>query len=113
MRFAEDADWFADCPAVRDFDGVQVKMCHSKSDALSTGRDMIDTAAAVTGRDWCEFTPQWSHSEERLEPFIGQKLCQGALLEGRPAGRDVAAGSVVGLGVRPRSGLSAERQRFR
>ncbi|WP_189714256.1 hypothetical protein [Streptomyces phaeofaciens] len=54
MRFVEDGDWFADCPVVPDFDGIQVEVCHWKLDELSIGWDMIDTAATITG--WA-FTP--------------------------------------------------------
>lgn len=44
----EDGDWFADCPVVLDFDGLQVEVCHSKLE-LSIGWDTIDTAATITG----------------------------------------------------------------
>ncbi|MFG2645054.1 hypothetical protein ACGFYP_29260 [Streptomyces sp. NPDC048370] len=94
-RFVEDGDWFADCPVLLDFDGVQVEVCHSKLDELSIGWDTIDTAATITGWEWSEFTPHWSHSDERLEPFLGQGLCEVALLEWRPADRDLAAGTVA------------------
>lgn len=95
VRFAEDRDWFADCPVVLDFDGIQVEVCHWKFDELSIGWDTINTAATITGWESFELTPQWSHSDERLEPFIGQELCEVALLEWRPAGRDLAAGTVA------------------
>ncbi|MFD9407075.1 hypothetical protein ACFWBN_08635 [Streptomyces sp. NPDC059989] len=95
VRFAEDGDWFADCPVVLDFDGVQVEVCHSKLDELSIGWGTIDTAAAITGWEWSELTPQWTHHDERLQPFVGRELCEVALLEWRPAGRDVAAGTVA------------------
>ncbi|MEU3793895.1 hypothetical protein AB0F07_29495 [Streptomyces fructofermentans] len=39
VRFAEDGDWFADCPVVLDFDGIQVECCHWKFDELSIGWD--------------------------------------------------------------------------
>ncbi|MFB7781799.1 hypothetical protein ACFC1D_03645 [Streptomyces vinaceus] len=95
MRFAEDADWYADCPVVLDFDGVRVEVCHSKLDELSIGWDAIDTAAAITGWEWSELTPEWSHRDGRLEQFVGQELCEVALLEWRPAERDLAAGTVA------------------
>jgi len=95
VRFAEDGDWFADCPVVLDFNGIQVEVCHSKFDELSIGWDTIDTTATVTGWEWFELTPQWSHSDERLEPFIDQELREVTLLEWRPAGRDLAAGTVA------------------
>ena len=95
VRFAEDGDWFADCPVVLDFDGIKVEVCHWKLDELSIGWDTIDTAATITGWESVELTPQWSHSDERLEPFVGHELREVALLEWRPAERDLAAGSVA------------------
>ncbi|MFJ6825509.1 hypothetical protein ACIQRJ_34435 [Streptomyces niveus] len=97
VRFVEDGDWFADCPVVLDFDGVQVEVCHSKFDELAIGWDTIDTEASITGWEWSEFTPRWSHRDEYLEPFVGQELREVALLEWRPAepNRDLAAGSVT------------------
>ncbi|MEV6105356.1 hypothetical protein AB0M28_11670 [Streptomyces sp. NPDC051940] len=95
VRFVEDGDWFADCPVVLDFDGVQVEVCHWKFDELSIGWDTIDTAATITGWEWVELTPQWSHDDERLEPFVGQQLCEVTLLEWRPADHDLAAGTVA------------------
>ncbi|MCQ8768170.1 hypothetical protein [Streptomyces telluris] len=70
VRFVESGDWFADCPVVLDFDGVQVEVCHSKLDELSIGWATIDTAATITGREWSEFMPQWSQSDERLRSRI-------------------------------------------
>ncbi|MFZ3475103.1 hypothetical protein ACODT3_00435 [Streptomyces sp. 4.24] len=95
VRFAEDGDWFADCPVALDFDGIQVEVCHSQLDLLSIGWDTIDTAVTITGWEWFELTPRWSHSDERLEPFAGQELREAALLEWRPADRDLAAGTVA------------------
>ncbi|OKI96774.1 hypothetical protein [Kitasatospora sp. CB01950] len=95
VRFVEDGDWFADCPVVLDIDGRQVEICHSQLDALSIGWNTIDTSAAITGWEWFELTPQWSHSDERLEPFVGQELREVALLEWRPARHDLATGTVA------------------
>jgi hypothetical protein len=96
VRFAEDGDWFADCPVVLDFDGVQVEVCHWKFDELSIGWDTIDTGAAITGWEEAGFTPEWSHGDERLEPFVGRELREVALLAWRPADRhDLAAGTVA------------------
>ncbi|WP_327250503.1 hypothetical protein [Streptomyces sp. NBC_01244] len=95
VRFAEDGDWFADCPVVLDFEGVQVEVCHWKLDELSIGWDTIDTAATITGWEWFELTPQWSHSDEQIEPFVGRELREVTLVEWRPAGRDLAAGTVA------------------
>ncbi|MGW7674262.1 hypothetical protein ACWGJX_45595 [Streptomyces sp. NPDC054775] len=95
VRFAEDGDWFADCPVVLDFDGLQEAICHGKLDELSIGWDTIDTKATITGWEWFELTPQWSHGDERLEPLVGQELCEVTLLEWRPADRDLAAGTVA------------------
>ncbi|MFF2748450.1 hypothetical protein ACFVVA_23300 [Kitasatospora sp. NPDC058048] len=95
VRFVEDGDWFADCPVVLDFDGVQVEVCHWKLDELSIGWDTIDITSTITGWEGFELTPQWSHSDERLEPFVGQELQEVALLERRPAERDLAAGTVA------------------
>ncbi|MFD8596671.1 hypothetical protein ACFV1L_16880 [Kitasatospora sp. NPDC059646] len=95
VRFVEDGDWFADCPIVLEFEGLHVEICHSKFDELSISWNTIDTAGAITGWEWFELTPEWSRSDERLEPFVGQELRQVALLEWRPACRDTAAGTVV------------------
>ncbi|MET8685155.1 hypothetical protein ABZV77_13145 [Streptomyces sp. NPDC004732] len=95
VRFAEDGDWYADCPVVLDFDGVQVEVCHWKFDELSIGWDTIDTAATLTGWEESEFTPEWSHSDERMEPFVGEELREVALLEWRPSDRDLAVGTVA------------------
>lgn len=95
VRFIENDEWFADCPVVLDFDGVQVQICHWKLDELSISWDTIDVAAAVTGWDWFELTPAWSGWDERLEPFIGQELCEAVLLEWRPSGPDLAEGTVA------------------
>ncbi|MFE9328987.1 hypothetical protein [Streptomyces sp. NPDC006925] len=95
VRFAEDGDWFAECPVVLDFNGIQAEICHTKFDELSIGWDTIDIRATVAGWEWFEFTPQWSYGDERLEPLIGQELCEVALLEWRPPGRGPVAGSVT------------------
>ncbi|MER5354449.1 hypothetical protein ABT093_29475 [Kitasatospora sp. NPDC002551] len=95
VRFAEDGEWFADCPVVLDFDGVQVELCHRSLDELSTGWDTIDTEAGIAGWEWAGFTPEWSHGDDRLAPFVGQELREAALLEWRPAGLDLAAGTVA------------------
>jgi hypothetical protein len=95
VRFAEDGDWFADCPVVLDFDGTQVEICHWKLDELSIGWDAIDTAASITGGECSEPTPEWSFADERLGQFFGQELREVALLESRPAGRDLASGTVA------------------
>ncbi|MDX3352505.1 hypothetical protein PV703_04030 [Streptomyces sp. ME01-24h] len=95
VRFVEDGDWFADCPVVLDFDSLQVEVCHSKLDELSIDWNTVDTAATITGWEWFELTPQWSHSDERLEPFVGRELREVALLEWRSADRDLAAGTVA------------------
>jgi hypothetical protein len=95
VRFAEDGNWFADCPVVLDFDGIQVEVCHWKLDELSIGWDTIDTTAAIAGWEQAEFTPVWSHADERLGPFTGRELREVALLEWRPSGPDLAAGTVA------------------
>lgn len=95
VRFAEDGEWFADCPVVLDFNGIRMEVCHSKLDELSIGWTTSDTAATITGWEWFELTPQWSHDDERLVPFIGQELREVTLLEWRPATRDSAAGAAA------------------
>ncbi|MEV1249516.1 hypothetical protein [Nonomuraea sp. NPDC049750] len=95
VRFAEDGDWFAECPVVLDFDGMRVEICHWKLDELSIGWDAIDVTAAITGWEWLELTPEWSCSDERLESFVGQELSQVALLEWRPSSLDLADGTVA------------------
>ncbi|MFF9012802.1 hypothetical protein ACF09C_07475 [Streptomyces sp. NPDC014870] len=95
VRFAADGEWFADCPVVLDFAGVQVEFCHWKFDELSIGWDTIDTAGTITGWEWSELTPLWSHCDERLEPLVGRQVREVALLEWRPEERDMAAGTVA------------------
>lgn len=47
VRFVEDGEWFADCPVILDFDGIQVEICHWKLNELTVGWDTIDTTAAI------------------------------------------------------------------
>ncbi len=96
VRFAEDGDWFADCPVVLHFDGIQVEICHWKLDELSIAWNTIDTTATISDWEWFELTPAWSHTDERLEPFVGQELREVALLEWRPSLRhDLADGTLA------------------
>ncbi|MEV0151334.1 MULTISPECIES: hypothetical protein [unclassified Nonomuraea] len=95
VRFLEDGHWYADCPVVLDFDGVQIEIMHSKFDELSISWNTTDTTAAMTGWEWFELTPAWSSADERLEPFIGQELREVALLEWQPSGPDLAAGTLA------------------
>ncbi|WP_221762252.1 hypothetical protein [Nonomuraea sp. WAC 01424] len=96
VRFVEDWDWFADCPVVLHFDGIQAEICHWKFDELSIGWDTIDTTAAISGWEYKEQTPTWSDADERLEPFVGQELREVALLERRPSSRhDLADGTLA------------------
>jgi hypothetical protein len=95
VRFAEDGEWFADCPVILDFDGIQVEICHWKLNELTIGWDTIDTTAAIAGWEQAGFAPVWSHADERLRPFTGRELHEVALLEWRPSGLDLAAGTVA------------------
>lgn len=95
FRFAEDGEWFADCPVILDFDGVRVEICHWKLDELSIGWNTIDTSAPITDWEWYELTPVWSGDDERLEAFAGQELREVALLEWRPSRYDLAYGTVA------------------
>ncbi len=95
VRFVEDGDWFADCPVVLDFDGVQVEICHWKFDELSIGWNSIDTTAALSGWEGAELAPAWSGADERLEPFVGQELREVALLEWRSPSHDLANGTIA------------------
>ena len=95
VRFVEDGDWFAECPVILDFEGVQVEVCHWKFDELSIGWNSIDTVAAIAGWEHSEFTPEWSHVDDRLEAFIGRELREVALLEWRPSRPDAARGTVT------------------
>lgn len=95
VRFAEDGEWFADCPVILDFDGVRVEICHWKLDELSIGWNTIDTSAPITDWEWYELTPVWSGDDERLEAFAGQELREVALLEWRPSRYDLAYGTVA------------------
>ena len=61
----------------------------------SIGWDTIDTTAAIAGWEQANFTPVWSHADERLRPFTGRELREVALLEWRPSGPDLAAGTVA------------------
>ncbi|MBB6347251.1 hypothetical protein FHU36_003796 [Nonomuraea muscovyensis] len=95
VRFVEDEDWFADCPVVLDFDGVQIEICHWKLDELSISWNSIDTTTAISDWEWFELTPAWSSADERLEPFVGQELREVALLEWRPSSYDLADGTIA------------------
>lgn len=97
VRFVEDREWYAECPVVLDFDGVQVEVRHRKFDELSIGWNTIDTTAAISGwEEYDELTPAWSSADERLEPFVGQELREVALLEWHPSSRhDVAGGTIA------------------
>ncbi|MEU1146781.1 hypothetical protein ACFYO9_29980 [Streptomyces sp. NPDC005863] len=95
VRFVEDGDWYAECPVVLAFDGIQVEVCHWKLDELSIDWNTIETAATITGWESFELTPYWSHRDDRLEPFVGQELREVTLLEWRPEERDLAAGTVA------------------
>ncbi|MEV4012465.1 hypothetical protein AB0J35_18345 [Nonomuraea angiospora] len=96
VRFVEDGDWFADCPVVLDFDGIQAEICHWKFDELSISWNTIDTTAAISGWEYVEQTPAWSDADERLGSFVGQELREVALLEWHPSSRhDVAGGSIA------------------
>lgn len=113
VRFAEDGDWFADCPVVLDFDGVRVEICHLKLHDLSIGWDTIDTSAAVSGWEQSEFTPQWSHRDDRLEPFVGRELRGVALVERRPpSGRCYLDVGTVGVEFDFGDGHEARRLRI-
>ncbi|MGW6529113.1 hypothetical protein [Streptomyces venezuelae] len=76
VRFAEDGEWFADCPVVLDFDGIQVEVCHWKLDELSIGWDTIDTAAPILGWECFELTPQRMAD---LDPGEAKTAAVGAL----------------------------------
>lgn len=95
VRFTEDGDWFADCPVVLDFGGVQVEICHWKLDELSIGWNTIDTTAAIADWESIDLTPEWSCADERLGPFVGQQLREVAVLEWRPSGPDLADRTVA------------------
>ncbi|MFF3066710.1 hypothetical protein [Kitasatospora sp. NPDC057936] len=113
VRFAEDGDWFADCPVVLDFDGARVEVCHSKLHDLSIGWDTIDTSAAVSGWEQSEFTPEWSHRDDRLEPFVGRELRGVALVERRPpSGRCYLDVGTVGVEFDFGDGHEARRLRI-
>lgn len=96
VRFVEDGEWYAECPVVLNFDGVQVEMSHWKFDELSISWNTIDTTAAISGWECDELTPAWSSTDERLESFVGQELREVALLEWHPSSRhDVAGGTIA------------------
>ncbi|MFI2371582.1 hypothetical protein [Streptomyces sp. NPDC018833] len=84
IRFTEDGQSFADCPVVLDFDGIQAELCHRKLDELSIGWNTIDTTAMITGWQRSQYTPQWSRSNSRLEPFPDHELREITLVEWRP-----------------------------
>ncbi len=93
VRFAEDDDWYADCPVILVFDGEQVEVCHQKFDDLSITWNTIDTASPITGWEESELTPLWRFDDERLTPLHGQVLQEVSLLE--YVGRDMANGMVA------------------
>jgi hypothetical protein len=95
VRFAENGEWFADCPVVLDFDGVRLELCHWKFDELSIGWNSVDTAAAITEWGWFGLTPMWSAVDDRLGRFAGQELLEVALLEYRAPDWDAANGTVA------------------
>jgi len=96
VRFEEDGEWYAECPVVLDFDGVQVAITHWKFDELSIGWNTVDTTAAISGWEDDEVTPAWSAADERLESFVGQDLREVALLEWRKSSPDdVADGTLA------------------
>lgn len=95
VRFAENGRWYADCPVVLDFDGLRVEVCHNQFDLVSIGWNTIDTSVPIAGWEWFEFTPEWSGEDEKLGAFVGRALTEVALLEWRPPGRDLAAGTVA------------------
>ncbi|WKD37432.1 hypothetical protein [Streptomyces xanthophaeus] len=76
-------------------DGTRVEVCHTKFDELSIGWGTISTTAVITGWDEAGPTPEWSHRDARLEPFLGHELRDLALIEWRPAGRDLATGTLA------------------
>ncbi|MEV4019915.1 hypothetical protein AB0J35_56500 [Nonomuraea angiospora] len=41
VRFARDGYWFADCPVVWRFDGIQPEISHLQLDELSIDRNSI------------------------------------------------------------------------
>jgi hypothetical protein len=97
VRFTDDARWFADCPVVLDFDGVQVEICHWGLNELSISWDGIDTSAALSG-GWGRMKREleWSRNEAQLEPFLGLTAHEVSLLEWRPAvAADTARGMVA------------------
>ncbi|MEU0620342.1 hypothetical protein ABZ329_05675 [Streptomyces rubiginosohelvolus] len=55
----------------------------------------ISATAVITGWQESEFTPTWSSADERLEPFVGQRLRAVSLLEWRPSGQDLADGTIA------------------
>lgn len=95
VRFAEDGDWFADCPVILEFDDVHLEICHWNLDELSISWNTIDTAKAIAGWEWAEFTPEWSQCDEWLEPFLGHELREVALLAWRPTKRELATQTVA------------------
>jgi len=94
VQFVEDDSWYAECPVVLDFDGVQVEICHQKFDDLSITFNTIDCGAPITGWEESEFTPVWRFDDDRIIGYRDQVLRRVALLEWRAPG-DMADGMVA------------------
>lgn len=85
-----DADgWFADCPVLFDFDGVQVEVVHWKVDELSITWDTIDPTGRPVWSEGEDDDPNfpalhlgWRHDvRPELEALHGQRLQSVELLE--------------------------------
>jgi hypothetical protein len=91
----DDNEWFADCPVLLDFDGIQVEVNHKKFDHLSITWNEIDPLAPVDwpGGDY-EFHLAWrSNAVVDLAALHGRRVTGVELLEW--AGSDMASGMVA------------------
>ncbi|MEV4179199.1 hypothetical protein [Nonomuraea sp. NPDC049709] len=52
-------------------------------DELSISLNSIDRTTAVNDGEGLKPTPAWSSADDRLEPFVGQDMREGTLLEWR------------------------------
>jgi len=91
----EDDAWFADCPVVLDFDGLQVEIHHRKLDDLSITWNGVDVHAPVRwpGTD-PEFRLAWrDDAVPALTALRGRKVTGVEFLEW--LGPDAAGGMVA------------------
>lgn len=90
----DDDEWFADCPVLLDFEGVQVAINHRKFDDLSITWGRIDPEAPIDWPGEPEFRLAWRNDVvAELSALHGRELTGAELLEW--CGSDMANGMVA------------------